>query len=116
MGLETSLRNVIQVAVHNEVRTAVREEMRAQAPAPSPPAGNHRYLSVAEAARMAGVRPPTVRSWIDRGHLPGHRAGRLFRVRLDQLEEFLANGPVDKQNRIDLDQRAEQIVLRRATR
>jgi excisionase family DNA binding protein len=49
-----------------------------------------KYLTAEQAADIAGVSPATVRAWARRGTLQGHRAGRLLRVRLDQLEEYLS--------------------------
>lgn len=48
-----------------------------------------RYLSAEQAADIAGVTPETVRKWTRLGDLRAHRAGRLLRVRLDELEAYL---------------------------
>lgn len=59
------------------------------------------YIMVAEAARMLGVSPNTVRSWGEAGKIPMHRnpanGYRLFRR--SDLEKFLAKvaKPVKKQ-------------------
>ena len=52
-----------------------------------------RYLTTTEAAATAQVAPKTIRRWADDGRLPAHWAGRLLRIRLDELEAFLARGP-----------------------
>src|SRR5262245_21117176 len=113
MGLDTSLRNVIRDVVKDEVRAVVREELRAVRPAlVDPIAAEAEYLTIDRAAEMAGVRPPTVRSWVERGDLPGHRAGRLLRVKSQELQAFMARGPVCRNPALDLDSRAEAILAK----
>ena len=48
-------------------------------------------ITLAEAARLAGVHPATVRSWCARGDLPSLRHGprREIRVRRDDLQRLL---------------------------
>lgn len=50
------------------------------------------YLTTTEAAEFAGVAAKTVRAWVHRGGLRPHWAGRLLRIRLDELMDFLASG------------------------
>jgi excisionase family DNA binding protein len=112
MGLDTSLRNVIRDVVKDEVRGVVRAELRAalatseHAPEPT------QYLAIARAAEIADVQPATVRAWINRGELPGHRAGRLLRVRMSDLRTFLARQGDQQETALDLDERARQILDR----
>lgn len=47
------------------------------------------YLTAEQAAAIAGVKPETVRGWVRRGDLPSHHAGRLLRLRRDELTDFL---------------------------
>jgi excisionase family DNA binding protein len=49
--------------------------------------------SVAEGAQIASVSPQTIRVWIKAGRLRGYNAGRVLRVRRQELEDFLAAGP-----------------------
>ena len=61
----------------------------------SQPTALPRYLAPEQAAGIAGVRSETVRTWIRKGELPGHQAGRLLRIRLDELEAYLSRGQRD---------------------
>lgn len=114
--------STLDEALRAAVREAVREELLAlqavQPPAPAAPpthtpsAASREYVSTAEAAQIAGVRPATVRAWIRQGHLRGLRAGRLVRVRLDELRAYLARATNDREGVIDLDARARDILVR----
>ena len=71
------------------VREVVREEMAALAETrPEPDA----YLSTAAAASIAGVAEGTIRRWVREGWIPGHRAGRVLRVRTSDLQRLLESG------------------------
>ncbi len=63
----------------------VREELQH---APS----RDRYLATNDAAALASVAEGTIRRWVREGRLPGHRAGRVLRVRASDLEALLAKG------------------------
>jgi excisionase family DNA binding protein len=47
------------------------------------------YLSVRDVARDLGLAEMTVYRWIWGGRLPSVRAGRLIRIRREDLEAFL---------------------------
>jgi len=50
-------------------------------------------MSVADAARHLGVRPDTIYKWITRRALPAHKAGRLWKFRREELDNWvLRNG------------------------
>jgi excisionase family DNA binding protein len=114
--------STLDEALRAAVREVVREELLAlrgaQPPAPAVPpartstAATSEYVSTAEAAALACVRPATVRTWIRQGRLRGHRAGRLVRVRLDELRAYLARATCDREGVIDLDARARDILTR----
>lgn len=76
----------LRALIADEVRRVIREEL-ARTP------GRDEYLSVDAAARIAGVRPGTIRDWISDRRLPGFHAGRRLRVRRGDLEAFLASSP-----------------------
>jgi len=51
------------------------------------------WMSVADAARHLGVRPDTIYKWITRRALPAHKAGRLWKFRREELDNWvLRNG------------------------
>jgi excisionase family DNA binding protein len=80
---ETELREIIR----DEIRTVIRQELGHK------PAATGDYVSVAEAAQIASVSPQTIRVWTKAGKLRGYNAGRVLRVRRQELEDFLAAGP-----------------------
>jgi excisionase family DNA binding protein len=47
-------------------------------------------LTIEEAAHELKVQPKTVREWLRTGRLEGIKAGRLWRIRREEWERFLA--------------------------
>lgn len=95
MTLDEAIRITVKQAVASELddlRQAIAS-LKASIQANPAPAAPHDYVDAIEAAAIAGVKPQTVRRWIARGELRGHRAGRLLRVRVDELRAFLASSP-----------------------
>lgn len=57
-------------------------------PAPTPA----EYLTTAGAATVAAVNEATIRRWVREGKIRGYRAGRVLRVRRDELDQMLETG------------------------
>lgn len=51
-----------------------------------------RWLSVAEIAAHLGVRSTTIYKWITRKRMPAHKAGRLWRFKVDEIDEWIRSG------------------------
>jgi excisionase family DNA binding protein len=51
-----------------------------------------RWLSVDEIAAYLGVKRDTVYKWIDRKSMPAHKAGRLWKFRKDEIDEWVRHG------------------------
>lgn len=49
-------------------------------------------LRVEEAARIATVRPSTIRSWLTKGKLPRLKIGGCTRILREDLEQFIRAG------------------------
>lgn len=65
------------------IREIVREELaRAR--------GAVEYLTIQQAAEVAGVHHATVRAWIKERTLPAVRAGRRVRIKRSELDALLA--------------------------
>jgi excisionase family DNA binding protein len=47
------------------------------------------WLSTQDAARRLGVTPRTLYRFIDEGQLPAYRFGRVIRLQLDEVDEFI---------------------------
>ena len=74
-----SIEELLKAALLPAVRDAVREELR-RATGATKPGGQSDYVTVAEAAAIAGVHPETIRKWIRLKYLKRSGAGR-HRVR-----------------------------------
>lgn len=79
--LEAGLREIIAAVVREEIGRALAE-LRAP----------DEYLSTRAAAEVAGVAVGTIRRWIREGKLDEQRAGRMVRVRRDDLDRLLRDG------------------------
>lgn len=105
----------IEDAIDARVRVAVREEMRGvmrEVLAELKPIASGDYLSVVEAARIAGVHPETIRLWIRAGRLPRHKSGREWRVMRAELDAFLKAGDKPPASADTPEERATAILNR----
>lgn len=95
-GFAESLRDLVRDVVREELARALTER---DAPA--------EYLTVAQAATVARVARGTIRRWVREGRIAEYRAGRVVRVRRDELDRLMrgqrrANGLTPEQQ-ADLD-------------
>ena len=63
-----------------------------------------RWLSVDEIAAYLGVKRDTVYRWISERNLPGHKIGRLWKFRKEEIDEWVKSGGADDAKE-DQDQR-----------
>lgn len=90
------------------VRQAIREEMAKDGGSPSNTGG---FVTVAEAARHAGVTPGTIRDWLAAGKITtGSKAGRRWRVKLSDLEAFMRQQAGGTGARVDLESEAGRLL------
>lgn len=81
---EHSLRSLIR----DEVRAVVREELaKLELGRPT----TQEYLSPESAATLTETSVSTIRGWLREGRLRTYHAGRLVRVRRDELEALLSS-------------------------
>jgi excisionase family DNA binding protein len=85
-SVDEAIRAVVRDAITREMRQTVKPTSQ------STLVTSAEYVSADRAAEIAGVRSATVRQWVSGGKLPGHRAGRLLRIRTDDLHRFLSGG------------------------
>lgn len=52
--------------------------------------------NVVDAAAMAKCSPGTISNLVNRGHLTRYRVGRSPRIDMDELAEYIRNGPRKK--------------------
>ena len=53
---------------------------------------NDRYLSVAEICTYLGIKRDTVYKWINEKKLPAHRVGKLWKFKVNEVDEWVKNG------------------------
>lgn len=53
------------------------------------------WLGTPEAAKYLGLRVPNVYRLIDDGLLPAYKAGRLVRIKLSDLDAFIASSKIE---------------------
>jgi excisionase family DNA binding protein len=51
-----------------------------------------RWLSVAEMSKYLGVSSDTVYRWISERNMPGHKIGRLWKFRKEEVDEWMRSG------------------------
>ena len=84
--MEEFLFQNIRRIVREEVRGAIADLLPKHAGQKESGAG---YLSISEAAEIAGMHHSTLREWIKDGSLKAFRAGRVYRIRRADLDERL---------------------------
>ena len=48
-----------------------------------------RWISVEEVAAYLGVKRDTIYKWINRRNMPAHKAGRLWKFRKEEVDEWV---------------------------
>jgi excisionase family DNA binding protein len=93
------------------MRLSVREEVRAAFAEARPANGGDReaYVSPKRAAELTGMAEWTIRDWIRTGRLKAYKAGRMWRIKREDLDAMLARGGVE---RSDVKEEARAIVAR----
>ncbi|OHD62390.1 MAG: transcriptional regulator [Spirochaetes bacterium GWF1_41_5] len=51
-----------------------------------------RWLSVNEISAYLGLKRDTVYKWLDKGHIPAHKVGRLWKFKKDEIDEWVRSG------------------------
>jgi len=109
--------DALRAIVRDAVRDVVRDELRAHGLGPQPvdqpaPGGTPVYVSTKQAAQIAGVHVATIRDWVQRALLRGHRAGRLRRVDRAEPIAMMTSAKSDAPAAANLDERAEEILAK----
>ena len=59
-----------------------------------------RWLSVEEIAKYLGVSKDTVYAWISKRSMPAHRIGRLWKFKIDEIDEWVrSDGAAETESR-----------------
>ena len=54
-----------------------------------------RWLSVDEIAAYLGIKRDTVYRWISERNMSGHKIGRLWKFRKEEIDEWVKSGGAD---------------------
>lgn len=65
----------------------------------------NRWLSVDEIAGYLGIKRDTVYKWIERKNMPAHKVGRLWKFKVDEVDQWVRSHGTD-----DTDGRAREGV------
>lgn len=61
-----------------------------------------RWLSVDEIGEYLGLKRDTVYKWIAESGMPGHRVGRFWKFKKDEVDEWVRQGnagdPIERKN------------------
>lgn len=51
-----------------------------------------RWYSLEEIAEYLGVKKDTIRNWIRKKSIPAHKVGRLWKFKLEEIDEWVKSG------------------------
>lgn len=51
-----------------------------------------RWLSVQEIAKYLGISKETVYRWLEKGKIPAHRVGKLWKFKTSEVDEWIVKG------------------------
>lgn len=51
-----------------------------------------KWLSVEEIADHLGISKETVYRWLEKGKIPAHRVGKLWKFRPSEVDQWVVNG------------------------
>ena len=71
---------------------------------------DNRWLSLADLAAYLGIKQATVYKWIKRKGMPAHKAGRLWRFRKDEIDDWMLSGKAAEPDAADS---GPQVTLQR---
>jgi excisionase family DNA binding protein len=59
---------------------------------------NERWLSVSEISDYIGVSKETVYRWLDKGKVPAHKVGKLWKFKTIEIDNWILNGDAKEEN------------------
>ena len=59
---------------------------------------DNRWLSLADLAAYLGIKQATVYKWIKRKGMPAHKAGKLWKFRKEEIDEWMLSGRAGKED------------------
>ncbi len=57
-------------------------------------ASNENYVGLEEIAEYLGVKPVTLRTWVNnpQNNIPAHKIGRLWKFKRTEIDEWVSSG------------------------
>jgi len=55
-----------------------------------------RWLSVQEIAQYLGISKETVYRWLDKGKIPAHRVGKLWKFKISEVDNWIKTGGAEE--------------------
>lgn len=52
----------------------------------------NKWISVDDVAEYLGVKRDTVYKWIERKQMPAHKVGRLWKLKVPEVDEWIRKG------------------------
>lgn len=69
-----------------------------------------RWLSVEQVAEYLGISKETVYRWLEKGIVPAHRVGKLWRFHSSEIDEWIkAGGAAMNQSKSSNDQQGKSV-------
>ena len=56
------------------------------------------WFSVEEIARHLGVSKETIYRWLEKGQIPAHRLGKLWKFKPSEVDEWVMRGDAKSEN------------------
>ncbi len=50
------------------------------------------WISVAEVASHLGIKRDTIYKWLERGRIPAHKVGRLWKFKASEVDKWVESG------------------------
>jgi excisionase family DNA binding protein len=54
--------------------------------------GLERWLNLEEISQYLGVSKDTIRAWIKKGTIPGHKVGRQYKFKASEVDAWIRSG------------------------
>lgn len=59
---------------------------------------SERWLSVVEIAEHLGVSKETIYRWLEKGKIPSHRVGKLWKFKASEVDNWITSGGAKDDN------------------
>ena len=53
-----------------------------------------RWVNLEEVANYLSVSKDTIRGWIKQGKIPFYRAGKMYKFKISEIDEYVRNGKI----------------------